>query len=235
MRSFLNKIALGAMALAAISAPAFAQTALPAGSTSVLVPSVSTGTPPFGGTFVQSATSSFTALPAGTINATLFSAVYRVGGGPGVGTLDFYYQIVNTSSTFAISNGGVNSFANAVLSVAETSDDVDGAGGSFTSVGTSYFLDASRGAGAGPDVNFSFIAGGLASGATSNIFVIRTNATTFTTAGSFSLQGGGNVAAASGPVIAAVPVVVVPEANAGLLAGLALPILGGVAVLRRKK
>lgn len=236
MRSLLNKIALGLVALAAVSAPAFAQQSLPANSSNVNIDDILLGASPFGGVLEASQTSNFTSIGAGVINATLRSAVFRVGTGP-TSTLDFYYQIVNTNSTFEIANGGVNSFANATLSVGQTNEDVDG-GGSLSAIATSAFGVASRGGGTGPDVNFTFNVGGntgLASGATSNIFFVRSNANTFTTAGSFSLQGGGVVAASNGPVIAAIPTVNVPEANAGLLMGLALPLIGGVAVLRRRK
>jgi hypothetical protein len=48
--------------------------------------------------------------------------------------------------------------------------------------------------------------------------------------GSFVASGAGSFSSNPSPTMVAVP-----EANAGLLAGLALPIIGGVAVLRRRK
>ncbi len=239
MRSFLNKSILSAIALAAISGTAFAQVTLPPGASAVPIPDVVLASPPFAGTLVDAQQSGFTAF-GGTINATLLSAVYRVGGGPGVGTLDFYYQVINTSSSFTIATGGVNSFSGAVIQVGQSNENIDGAGTgingvNFVATGASIFNEAARGIAPGPDVNFSFLPGTFTSGTTSNIFFVRTNAVAFSTVGSFALQSGGIVAGASGPVLAAVPAVGVPEANAGLLVGLALPLLGGIAILRRKK
>jgi len=65
---------------------------------------------------------------------------------------------------------------------------------------------------------------------TSGNVVIGANPFSSTSETTATQQAATNQGSASGP-----GTTLVPEANAGLLAGLALPLLGGVAILRRKK
>lgn len=248
MRSFLNKAILGAIALAAISGTAFAQ-ALPPGAN--LTP-VQTGNYDLTGLTAFASNNAIYNGTSGieTITGTLASAVYGNGATPGTSTvLTFFYQLRNDiGSTSAITDFRLSGFAGAAIT--NSFEDLNGPG-FVPPVGTGSFAVPTAAAPENvslrrtnaitgnnvlysydPDNGVSFLLPGQAS----NILVLEITGGGFSGAGNASVNGQDSVSAnSSGIVYTPVPATVVPEANAGLLAGLALPLLGGVAVLRRKK
>ncbi len=227
MRLLTLKLAAAGIAMIAVSGTAFAQAPLTIGSAPVTIPVNPAAVPALGGTLLLSTSSPIT----GAISGTLTSAVFQTGAAGS--TLDFFYQFTANSPN-GIAGGGINSFAAVTTSVAQLTG---ATGATFVASGTQYGTATRPAFASGIGVNFDFGTQGLNSGSqTSATFVIRTNAVTFSQTGSFSLQGAGQVGSTSTTVIAPLSSIVpVPEANAGLLASLVLPFLGGVVVLRRKK
>ena len=182
--------------------PTHAQSALPPGTTTgIAVPSLSVGSPPFGGILLQELTSPlFGTNILNTISGTVVSAVFR---NPS-GFLDFAYQFhfLNTTN-IVIDTISLSSFKSVDgVTIAQTSNDIDGAGGLFAQVGavlqnnfepavtTGAFSSANR-----PNVNGDGINVILLTGVTGNeasyTFLLRTQVTAYTLAGSASVQGGG--------------------------------------------
>ena len=223
---------------------AHAQTALPPGTTAdTPVPIITTGTPPFGDTLLQEVQSAvFATNGPNTISGTVTSAAFLNTSG----FLDFTYQVAFGAPTNVIVDAlSLTSFKGvAGVAVGQTSEDVDGPGGlaaqnmsgtiqnNFTlATSTASFVAASRNNtnGDGINVNFSY---GVTGNQSSFTFVVRTNATSYTTNGSASVQGGGisSFTPAHG-VIA--PVAAAPEP--GALSLLSVGIFAAVGSASRRK
>ena len=162
------------------------------------------------------------ATTAGTTSGTLTSAVYRNSSG----TLDFYYQVMNSSgSATDIAREIDTSFAGVTTWTGYRTDAV----GPFVA-GTVAPVTADRNV-AGSVVGFNFNppeSAEILHGTTSDILVISTNSLLFT-AGNASVIDGGTSTVAS---FAAVPTSGVPEPTTTLLIGGGL---AAVAILRRWK
>ncbi len=234
-------IALGFIASFTVGTPAFAQTPLPPGTSSgIPVPTIVTGTPPFGDTLLQEVQSPiFGTNGTNTISGTVTSAAFLNVSG----FLDFAYQFAFDSSTTTFVNAiSISSFTNVVVAVGQTDEDVDGPGGlpaqrlggtiqnNFTLPSASGdFSSANR-----PNINGDDINATMRFGVTANqrtfAFVVRTEATEFTLAGSASAQGGGisGFTAAQGIITAIAPE---PTALSLMVLGMAAWVAGG---MRRK-
>jgi len=221
------------LALGGSTAVVRAQTSLPPGTTSgPPVPIIVTGTPPFGDTFLQELSAPlFANSTTNTISGVVVSAVYRNGGG----TLDFFYQFQFDGATnVEVDNTSMQSFTGVTgVAVAQTSEDIDGAGGLFKAgTSTGSFSSANR-----PNLNGNGINTTLLTGVTGNqnsfTFVVRTSALTFTDTGSVSVQGGGISSFTSGQATLAPLPVTAPEP--GTLALLAAPLAAGGVLLSARR
>ncbi len=149
------------------------------------------------GTFLAGVTAPMTGVNAGgsptLYTGVLTSAVYRNGGG----TLDFYYQFANASSSLdSISRLTNTSFAGFLTNVGYRTTDIDGAAGNVYNGVTVNFVAGTKPPSyadrqASGTVGFTFGSGslGIAPGETSNILVIKTNAMMWTTGSTSTLNG----------------------------------------------
>lgn len=244
-----GSILMGLALVFAAGKPAFAQTPLPPGTTSgVPVPTIATGTPPFGGTLLQELQSPiFGSNVTNTISGTLTSAAFR---NPS-GFLDFLYQFSFNSSTNVIIDAvSIASFAGIPgVAVAQTTEDVDGPGGLpaenlgnanqnnfIASSATNSFDTATRPNFSGSTINAPLLTG-VTGGDTTFTFIVRTEATGFSLAGSASVQGGGISAftvaqGAIAPVPGILSVAPEPTALSLLALGLVASVTG---VVRRRR
>lgn len=225
-------------------------TALPPGTTTgIPVPVVATGTPPFGGILLQEVQSTlFGTNGPNTISGTVTSSVFRNGGG----TLDFFYQFAFDGNTNIVVNQiSISSFAGVTgVGVGQTGEDIDGPGGlaaqdlggtlqNFYTLAspTGDFLLASR-----PSLDGDSISAGLRTGVSGNqttfTFIVRTDVTDYTLAGSASVQGGGisafnvsqgTIAPVTGSSTAA------PEPGTLSLLALGMTIVPVVCAIRRRR
>jgi len=194
-----------------------------------------TGTPPFGGTFLQELSASlFANSTTNTISGVVVSAVYRNSGG----TLDFFYQFqFNGATNVEVDNTSMQSFTGVTgVAVAQTAEDIDGVGGLFKAgTSTGGFSSANR-----PNSNGNTINTTLLTGVTGNqnsfTFIVRTSSLTFADTGSVSVQGGGISTFTTGQSTLAplpLPPVVAPEP--GTLALLAAPLIAGGLLLPARR
>lgn len=159
---------------------------------------VPTGTP--AGTLLATKTEPFTTSP-GT-SGVLDLAVYKEGGG----TLDFYYQVFNNkTSKDSIARETDTDFSGFTTATGYRTDGSTLTGTSFVN-GTFIPVTADRNS-VGDVVGFSFNppdSSKIAPGMYSDVFVISTNATRFTT-GTAALIDGGSVNLSAWQPLAAVP------------------------------
>jgi len=194
-----------------------------------------TGTPPFGDTFLQELSAPlFANSTTNTISGVVVSAVYRNGGG----TLDFFYQFqFDAATNVLVDNTSMQSFTGVTgVAVAQTAEDIDGAGGLFKA-GTPLesFSSANR-----PNANGNGINTTLLTGVTGNqnsfTFIVRTSALTFTDTGSVSVQGGGISTFTSGQAtLAPLPVSAPEPGSLPLLTAGFAPLAAAGMLLRRRR
>jgi len=228
-------LALGMLAAVAGS-EAKAGFSLPPGQ-SVTTPGEAYLTTAPGATLLATQTITFT--PAGNplVLGSLQVEVFRETGG----TLDFLYQLTNTGSS-AIGGISIAAFGDGVPNFTTLVDyATDSASIPGFVAGTQITFSATRSA-AGPSINFSFdspgVPGqGLASGATSFVFFVQTNATAFNAFGSAQIAaetiGGNNPGANSSNGVFQPTLSPVPEPSSLVLCGLAGVIGLGVHRFRR--
>jgi len=217
-----------------------AQTALPPGTTSgPPVPTIVTGSPPYGDTLVQELTAPlFANSTTNTISGKVISGVYRNGGG----TLDFFYQFQFDGSTnVEVDNTSMQSFTGVTgVAVAQTSEDIDGAGGLFKAgTASGSFSSANRPNASGNTINTTLLTG-VTGNQNSFTFIVRTSSLTFTDTGSVSVQGGGISTFTTGPNTLAplpLPPTAAPEPGSlPLFAAALVPLArGGLLSLRRRR
>jgi hypothetical protein len=135
---------------------------------------------------------------AGTTSGTLVTAVYKESGG----TLDFYYQIDNgTSSATSVSRETDTSFTGFTTSVGSRTDGASLTGTTFVN-GSAVPQSADRDAGA--TVGFDFnppVTAKIAPGQSSLVLVISTNATSFTAGNTSIIDGGSQTVASFQPTV----------------------------------
>jgi hypothetical protein len=195
----LRKFAVAlAVALVTLSFPRHAgAVALTPGDTAA--PTIFTGVP---GTLLASLVAPTTSSTS-TFSGTLTSAVFRNAGL----TLDFYYQFSNSAaSTGAIARLTAISFSGFTTDVGYRTDGATLSGILFVN-GTKPPNSVDRSsAGAGATVAASFQASDSAKiqpGESSNVVVIRTNATNFSSGNTTIINGGFSTVAAFKPVVPA--------------------------------
>jgi len=166
-------------------------TPLPTGTSGLFVSLVPPGTPE--GVLLDSSADPFSFVTgSGTFKGTIFSAVFRESSG----TLDFYYQIENTSTATGINDPStvsrltVISFAGFLTDVGFRTDGSTLPGGIFAD-GTKPPDLSDRSSGAGTLVGFnwgtSFNSDKIFTGERSNVVVVSTNATQFNHLGAESV------------------------------------------------
>jgi hypothetical protein len=172
--------------------------AVPLAPGDTVTPADLTGVDP--GTLLATLSSPFTTVDT---SGTLFSSVYRESGG----TLDFYYQIqLSGNSSGDISRETNTSFAGYQTSVGYRPDGSALSGSPFTN-GTVAPTTADRNAG-GDVVGFNFgppESAKVLPGQTSDVLVISTNATTFTTGSSSVIDGGAGTVQTFEPTVVPEP------------------------------
>jgi len=242
--------ALGVVLFSAVMAaetPANAQSALPPGTTSgISVPTISPGVPPFGDTLLLEFQTAVTATNgSNVISGNVTSAVFRSSSG----FLDFAYQFTaNPSNNVAIGAISIVTFQNvAGLSIAQTSDDIDGSGLAAVDAGgaiqdhfaagspTTSFSSASR-----PNANGDGINTTLTTGVNANTnaytILVTTQATSYALLGSISVQGGGISAfTGTGGAVSPVPLGAESAPEPGALPLLVLAGVGPMLYLVRRK
>lgn len=228
--------ALAAVAAVALAPPARADVVLTPGATAPLTAQGSiVGIGPLA---PGSSTITNLASTGGSpVSANLNEAVYRdLGGGLGVagGTI-FAFQVTNTG-TAAMANVAFTNYqgyATAVGTLTAAPPSFPGSNGS----GTTGPATATRTLGAGNTVIFDFGPSGLAAGATSQVFFIRTDAPSFNSLGSGQTAAVGaglggdvwaNLLSPTGTPVA------VPEPGPAALAGAGGALFGLGAWLRRR-
>jgi hypothetical protein len=176
-------LALAILLIAPSRASAFLAGTTPVAPNSSVIPGDATGDA--AGTLLASLSAPFT-TNLGTTSGTLLTAVYR----EATGTLDFYYQIVNSPGS--IDGIGRETDTNFTGFQTQVGFRTDGASLPTTpfSNGTVLPQTADRSV-VGDSVGFNFpIPNQILPGQTSFVFVISTNATNFTT-GNMSIIDGG--------------------------------------------
>jgi hypothetical protein len=213
-----GKILLAGLAMLAVGAwcQKATGTILPPGGT--VVPSlIAPGTSP--GTLVAAISAQFSfTTTAGTTSGTIVSAVYREAGG----TLDFYYQVNDgASSTSSIAREADTSYMGWTTDVNYRTDGSSLTGGGFVN-GTLPPLGGDRDI-PGSTIGFNFtppVSSQIAPGTSSDVLIIKTNATSFTAGDASVIDGGAATVASFQPV---------PEP-----AGIAVCVLAGGLLLRRR-
>jgi hypothetical protein len=141
---------------------------------------------------------------SGTTSGTLLSAVYRNGSG----TLDFYYQVVNSAaSATALSRESDFNFLTFLTAVAYRLDGSTLTGTSFTD-GTAGIIPVTGDRDIlGSTVGFNFVptppGTKIPPGSTAAVLIISTNATTFAAGNAEVLDGGTQTVASFQPAISA--------------------------------
>jgi hypothetical protein len=224
------RLLIGAAALV-LAAPLSANVLLPgecAGlsctgtSVSSTLETFTIGTP---GTFLTGVTTSVSQYG---ISGIFRTAVYRNSGNG----LDFYYQFQNTSATSEINRITTVNFGMFSTNVGFVTTDIDGTGGAGSGgtavnfvAGSQAPVAADRSSAPGTTIGFDFRGGTdtIANGEVSRIFVIRTNATGWSTGSTFMINGGVASVASFQPI---------PEPSTYALMGAGLLALG---LVRRKR
>lgn len=177
------------------------------------------------GTFLTGVT---TNVNQNGITGVFRSAVYRNTSN----ALDFYYQFQNTSATAAINRITTINFGGFSTNAGFVTTDIDGtagAGSGGTAVnfvaGSQAPVAADRESGLGSTIGFDFKGGtdNITPGEISRIFVIRTNATSWSSGSTFMINGGIASVASFQPI---------PEPSTYALMGAGLLALG---MVRRKR
>ena len=186
-----SAIAIGLLLVRTLSATALTGTVLTAPGSTV-VPGLTSAA---AGTLLASLSTPFSfTTTAGTTSGTVVAAVFRNASG----TLDYYYQVKNDStSATPIARVTVASYTGFATSTGFRTDGASLAGGLFVN-GTVAPVVADRNA-AGSTVGFNFQPPDsvkILPGTTSNVFVVSTDSTSFT-AGNLSLIDGGQMTVAS--------------------------------------
>jgi hypothetical protein len=158
------------------------------------------------GTLLASLSAPYTTAN-GTTSGTLVSAVYREAGG----TLDFYYQVINNTTS---TNCGTAGKPTCDPIARETDTDFStwltqlafrtNGSGPFIP-GTVSPITADRNSPGGNVIGFSFFppdGAKIAPGITSNVLIISTNATNFTSGNTTVLDGSGAMVASFKPIAA---------------------------------
>jgi hypothetical protein len=156
----------------------------------------------------------FTAVPFSDAEFTgeLNQAVFLESGG----TLDFAYQLQDSSSFTDVAGLTVIDFLGSTLDVGTAHGTAPFSGGS---IGASASRDS-----AGDAITFSFGATPLAPGETSDVFLIQTNATAFDQNGFISATGTNSILVEGSAVFEPIPLPAV--AAAGVPEPVLLPLLG---------
>ena len=226
VRNLLSGAVLAAASTLLFVGGAQAQTLLPPGGTVLPPPTISGLTA--GSSLLSQLSSAFNQNNGGQIiSGTLLSSVYRNSSN----TLDFFYQIVtNSTSNSNIGAFSVTSFVGTTTSVAQTADDIDGAG-PFVTGAVSSPLIRREGTGEG----LTFFLDGVPTSSSSYTQFVRTSATNFTINGQAAVLGNGVSANLNTNVIAAVPPTQAPEPGSLVLAATGLMGAMGMVGVRRRR
>jgi hypothetical protein len=224
-----------AVCLALLSTSARADTTVNPGDSGDVEPGVTynNGASPVaaGATFVTSTAINFTLGVNPGVTAT--EAVYKEAGG----TYDFLYQITNATSAQAIASVTVVNYSNDVNTPFTTNTGyltaLPTGGSAFSSVGTAgQPVTVNRTTINGASLTFLMSGTHLATGETSSIFYLRTNATSFDSGGTFQANG---ATSASGAAFEPAQGSVVPEPSVIVMGLVGTVVVGGRTYLRRRK
>jgi hypothetical protein len=231
-KTFLTNLMRHSMVLAAVlsvgwfampSQATMLACATPVLTTQTVIPSDCTGLD--GGTLLASRTDSWNFSPSSTTSGTLSAAVYR----NSTGTLDFYYQVFNasTSPTTLRAESNVD-FTGFLTSVGFDTTGMTDLGAPFANAGN--IPETADRPSPGSVVGFNFNVSGfdfILAGESSAVLIVSTNATNYTTGFSEILDGGSATVPTYQPAA-------VPEPMSLMLLGSSL--LGlGMLVRRQKK